>query len=214
MVFEDSFSCWIFSIKRNKKSILFSLIFLLIAVFVNWCAGTYVSRHNWSAVPDLILNNVGPYNLGFIFTWLFALVIVIFIVYPLIYKPDELSYVLNMLGFFIIIRSVFMLFTNLGSPIDAIKVSEPGVLSLLTFSNDLFFSGHTGLPFLGFLVFRNHKFIKYFMLVSSVILAITVLLMHVHYSIDVFSAFFITYGVYRIGKWMFKKERDFLNEIN
>jgi hypothetical protein len=38
------------------------------------------------------------------------------------------------------------------------------------------------------------------MLVSSIILAITVLLMHVHYSIDVLSAYFITYGVYKLSE--------------
>jgi hypothetical protein len=44
-----------------------------------------------------------------------------------------------------------------------------------------------------------------FFLVMSLVLATTALLMHVHYSIDVFSAFFITYGTYHLGEWLFKK---------
>ena len=36
-------------------------------------------------------------------------------------------------------------------------------------------------------------------------MAITVLGMHQHYSIDVFAAFFITYGVYKMGGWVIKK---------
>jgi hypothetical protein len=110
-----------------------------------------------------------------------------------------------MLSLFIIVRSGFMLFTHLGVPYDAVKFTSPGILQLFDFTNDLFFSGHTGLPFLGFLIFKQHKRIRYFMLISSIILGITVLLMHIHYSIDVFSAFFITFGVYTIGNWFFKK---------
>jgi hypothetical protein len=41
------------------------------------------------------------------------------------------------------------------------------------------------------------------MLGASIVLAITVLLMHVHYSIDVASAYFITYGVYKVGDQLF-----------
>ncbi len=74
----------------------------------------------------------------------------------------------------------------------------------MDFKNDLFFSGHTAVPFLGFLLFKNRK-VKYTFLGASIIMAITVLLMHVHYSIDVFSAFFITYGTFKIGEWLFKK---------
>jgi len=37
------------------------------------------------------------------------------------------------------------------------------------------------------------------------VMAATVLLMHVHYSIDVFSAFFITYGIYKIGQRLVAK---------
>jgi hypothetical protein len=40
----------------------------------------------------------------------------------------------------------------------------------------------------------------------SIILASTVLLMHVHYSIDVAAAYFITYGVYVLGNKMFKQK--------
>ena len=97
-----------------------------------------------------------------------------------------------------------MLVTHLGVPADAIKVSAPSFLGMFTFTNDLFFSGHTGLPFLGFLIFRKYsKSVGYFMLASSIILAATVLLMHIHYTIDVFAAFFITYGIYKIGERVF-----------
>ena len=198
------FHKWISALKQNRKKIFVSLLFLILAVVFYGISGDYVSDHNWTAASDIILNHFGPYDLSIIFVGLFLCVITVFLLYPLIYKPSELSYVMSMLGLFLIVRSGFMLFTHLGAPYDAIKFTSPGILQSFNFSNDLFFSGHTGLPFLGFLIFKKQKEIRYFMLVSSIVLGITVLLMHVHYSIDVFSAFFITWGVYNIGNWFLK----------
>jgi len=200
----NNFPEWRASLKKNKWKILIALFFLVIAVIFFWQAGDWVSDHSWSSVPDIILDHFGPYNLSFIFIWLFAIVVLVFIFYPFIFTHERFHYVLAMLALFLIARSVFMLFTHIGAPVDAVKVDAPGALQFLTFSNDLFFSGHTGLPFLGFLIFRKNKKLRYFMLASSIILAVTVLLMHVHYTIDVLSAFFITYGLYKIGNSFLK----------
>jgi len=201
----NKFHEWISVLKHNKKKIFISLLFLILAVAFYGISGDYVSDHNWSAVPDIILDHFGPYDLSIIFVGLFFCVLILLLFYPFIYKPNELDYVMNMISLFLIIRSAFMLFTHLGVPYDAVKFTSPGILQSFNFSNDLFFSGHTGLPFLGFLIFKNEKKLRYFMLISSIVLGITVLLMHVHYSIDVFSAFFITWGVYNIGNWFWKK---------
>ncbi len=107
-----------------------------------------------------------------------------------------------MLSLFVLVRSAFIILTHLKAPADAITVVSPSFFQFLTYTNDLFFSGHAGLPFLGFLVYKDSK-IKCFMIFSSIILALTVLLMHVHYSIDVASAYFITYGIYVIGTPLF-----------
>ena len=42
-------------------------------------------------------------------------------------------------------------------------------------------------------------------------MGITVLGMHQHYSIDVFAAFFITYGCYKFGNWFLMKSEHFAN---
>jgi len=111
-----------------------------------------------------------------------------------------LPYIFNMFSIYLFIRSFFVIFTHLAVPHDATLTYFPSFLQLINYSSDLFFSGHAGLPFLAFLVFReHHKGIAYFMFVSSIILGVTVLLMHVHYSIDVLSAYFIVYGIYKIG---------------
>ncbi|MCL5009147.1 MAG: hypothetical protein M1400_02270, partial [Patescibacteria group bacterium] len=47
------------------------------------------------------------------------------------------------------------------------------------------------------------RLLRYVFLAASVVFGAAVLLGHLHYSIDVFSAFFITYGIYRIAVKIF-----------
>jgi len=62
-------------------------------------------------------------------------------------------------------------------------------------TKDLFFSGHTATLFILFLV-SEKKIIKTVFLISTIAVAIAVLLQHVHYSIDVLAAVFFTYACY------------------
>lgn len=206
---EPKFGEWSFVFRHEKKKLIAALVLLAIAVTMYIWAGDYVTEHVGVAVPDLILDSLPAYNLSFIFVWLFILVVALFFIHPVIFNPREFPYVLNLFSLFVAVRSGFVLLTHLSPPINAISVHFPSYLSLLSFSNDLFFSGHAGLPFLGFLVYRKYsKKMSYFMLASSIILAVTVLLMHVHYSIDVASAYFISYGVYKFGNSLYSRVKE------
>jgi membrane-associated phospholipid phosphatase len=77
--------------------------------------------------------------------------------------------------------------------------------------DDLFFSGHAGLPFLLALIFWDDVLLRTIFLGFSVLFSIVVLLGHLHYSIDVASAFFITFTIFVIAKKFFKKDWDLLN---
>jgi hypothetical protein len=78
----------------------------------------------------------------------------------------------------------------------------PWFYQYFNYHNDLFFSAHTAIPFLAFLLYKQEKIGKFF-LVMTFVMAFTVLALHQHYSIDVFSAVFITYGTYKAGQWLF-----------
>ena len=69
----------------------------------------------------------------------------------------------------------------------------------LFITKDLFFSGHTATQFLMFLCLQK-KMDKYITGLTSIAIALMVLIQHIHYTIDIIAAFPITYLVYLLGK--------------
>jgi hypothetical protein len=196
---------WKAEYKNNKPLIIVSIILLVSALTLNYLAGVYTNSAPVTSVNDIVLDSIPHVNLSFLFIWGYFLVIFMLFFYPAMYEVKEFHIVLSQVSLLILIRSFFISLTHLGLPADAILPIGPQIWGLIIFKNDLFFSGHTALPFLGFLIFRKQKIISTFFLIMTIVLASTVLLMHVHYSIDVFAALFITAESYRIGNFIFNK---------
>ena len=81
------------------------------------------------------------------------------------------------------------------------------------FGGDLFFSAHTGTPFLMALAFWDNKFLRILFIVTAVFFGVIVLLGHFHYSIDVLAAFFITYTIYHMAEIIFKKDKKCFDDV-
>jgi hypothetical protein len=203
--FKKWYADWKIELLEYKYFILLSLLLLSLSEILNFYASTYVDKIPAVAVQDLILDNIPTLNLDFIFVYSYILLLSLITLYTLFFKIKELHKVTILFSLLILTRSIFITLTHLGVPNDArVIVNTSQLYSIFNFRNDLFFSGHVAMPFMAFLIFRKEIIGKIFLLIS-IILATTVLFMHVHYSIDVFSAFFITYGVYTFGQWLLNK---------
>lgn len=187
-------------------SSVFGFLFLICSLLVNFLAEAYATQRASSPVTDIILSNIPIYNVVDIFVYgLFILIA--FIAFLTLIEPRRIPFVLKSVAVFILIRSVFVSLTHIGLYPHIIP-AKINVLKVITSGGDLFFSGHTGLPFLMALIFWHKKFLRYLFFVVSVLFGAVALLGHYHYSIDVLAAFFITFGIYHICLKIFKKDHQ------
>ncbi|MBP9762802.1 hypothetical protein KBD34_04265 [Patescibacteria group bacterium] len=191
------------------KQLFLGIGILLVSFVANYGANLYASQREGNVVNDMILDLLPVVNLDYIYLEGF-LVFIVFIVILGLYRPNRLPFMLKTIGLFILIRSFFITLTHLSLPLpglEALKYAPTGsMVQKFSSGNDLFFSGHTGLPFLISLIFWKDKLLRYIFLGMSIFFGIAVLFAHVHYSIDVFAAFFITYAIYQLAVWLFTKD--------
>jgi hypothetical protein len=98
-----------------------------------------------------------------------------------------LPFALKAVALFLLVRAVFVALTHMApSPIESQKPSP--IFNSIFYGSDLFFSGHTGLPFLAALALWHIPQWRMFYLALTAFFGSVVLLGHYHYSIDVFAA--------------------------
>lgn len=192
---------------RYYASLLEALILFSISVVATHFASRYAEINASNYVEDIILSNTPVYNFEFIFVQ-GAIMLTLFVVVLCLRFRRAAPFLIKTVSLFIIIRAMFVSLTHIG-PYPLKLELESGLLNFITSGNDLFFSGHTGLPFLIALIFWQHLYIRVLFLVSSIVFGVIVLLSHLHYSIDVFAAFFITYTIYHIAIKFFHKDYEF-----
>jgi hypothetical protein len=196
---------------ERKRSMWLGVFLLVLAVVVQILIGSYSARAAVGAgyAHDLFLDNLPTLNLDFVivgggilfwalYWWLLAV------------NPRKLIFGTKAAAFFVAIRAFFTSLTHVG----AYPVANPpgpnnfgwGLYHLLTYQGNFFFSGHTALPFLMALLFWEDVPWRYFFLMMTVVFGATMLFSHEHYSIDVFAAPFIVYGIYRITEKLFPKD--------
>lgn len=196
--------------KNFLLSVFIGTLVLFSAFVINYFAGVFATNSISSSVTDIILDNTRVWNVAFIFVN-GAVIFWTFIAVALAVELKRLPFALKSIALFTVIRSGFITLTHLAPFSPRLVLPPENLIGLFAFSGDLFFSAHTGGPFLMALVFWDHKHIRYICLLSSVVFGATVLLGHLHYSIDVFAAFFITYSIYHLSRYFFKKDFVLLN---
>ncbi len=193
----------------KQKSFIHSSIagvtLLLVSLIVNYFANVYTMDHAGNYVSDIILDNIPVVNVefffydGFFLLWVFVILLVF-------NEPHRIPFLTKNIALFILIRSVFIMLTHLGIPPKHSTLDPNDIFSFTTLGNDMFFSSHSGLPFMMALVFWEDKNLRFFFILASIFFASVVLLGHLHYSIDVFAAFFISYTIFHISQNFFPKD--------
>jgi hypothetical protein len=196
---------------ERKRSLYEGFALLAIAIIIQVFAGQYSSRVSVGAnsVSDVLLDNLPVVNLDFIIVG-GAIALWVIAWWLLVTKPRYLIFSTKAIALFIISRAFFFSLTHLGPPAAGIPPGPQnlgwGFYKLLTFQGNYFYSGHTGFPVLMALIFWDDDFWRPFFIVMAVLFGASVLLAHVHYSIDVFAAPFIVYGVYKITERFWPKD--------
>lgn len=195
-------------------SSLFSILLLFGSLVVNFYAGTYATEKASNSVTDIILSNIRIFDVEAVFIY-GPLLLWTFVGILFIFKPQRIPFALKSISLFILIRSVFISLTHIGPfpsaiPIDSVDVinSIGHVIGKFTFGGDLFFSAHTGLPFLMSLLFWEQRVLRLIFIAISLLFGVVVLAGHLHYSIDVLSAFFITYTIHHLAVLFFPRDHD------
>jgi len=187
--------------RRFKINLAFTLIFIATSLILLTSFLKYVEMRPGVNLKDPFLMLFHPVDV----TWIIFIAIYSSLVISLtglLKNPQLLLEGLQAYALMVIVRIAAMYLMPLNPPADMIPLADPfvqlfGPSQLLT--KDLFFSGHTATLFLLFL-FEHRPVYKKIILAALFIVAFSVILQHVHYTLDVFAAPFFTFCCYAIIK--------------
>ena len=181
---------------------LLGLLLYSLQAFLGW-----VETRPGATINDPLLNMFSPVDLTW-FTFIILYGALIFAIIYFIRRPALLLKAMTAYGLMVFFRIIAMYILPLDPPTHMIALQDPFVEFFgggETLTRDLFFSGHTSIMFIFYLVAEN-KPVKMFFLIGTIAIALLVLLQHVHYSVDVFVAFFVSFASYSIANPLIIKE--------
>jgi hypothetical protein len=200
-------------VKVFQKLIKNKYFYISILVFIGGIASNFLSQtylNNFESVEgkfpplyDLILNHIPYIPLGYIYDWCVFISIIIFIVY-VVYTREykKIPYFFMIFGIFMIFRSIFIVLTPLGNPIN-FNGTNSRFKGFSKYELGLYPSGHTASIVNYFLL--SKYFFKVIFFGILVLVIISLFLTRAHYSIDVLSGIIFAYAIYSFGeKYLYK----------
>lgn len=169
--------------------------------------GQYVDAMNAPRGTDFVLQALPRWDVTWVLSYLWLAMQLFAVVTVFLFAPRRVPFIFATVSLFVVVRTVFLVLTPLGPPQQNIDMTVLNPLfsegkGVLAFNNENFFSGHTGVPYLLFLIHRP-KWLKAVFLSFSVLMGACVLLARNHYTMDVLGAYFMTYAIYRLSRALF-----------
>ena len=185
--------------KYYRNEFIFSLVTLAAVLFILANFLNFNESRNGVILSDPILHLFRAVDL----TWLTFVLIylsIITILFTVVLNPEKMIFTIQCYSLLLVIRMIMMFLIPLNPPEGMISLNDPfvqffGTGQILT--KDLFFSGHTATVFLFYLV-SEKKIFRTLFLLATVLVGASVLLQHVHYTIDIVSAPIFSYLSYRL----------------
>ncbi len=192
--------------ERNRRSLYWGILFLVLSLIIQFFAVRYSAKSATNFVGDLFLDNLPTINSAryVIVEGGFLMILIGTIV--LFAKPRYLLFATKAVPMLILARAFFVTLTHLGIYPQQIVLGSSPLERLYIFLNlqdGFFFSGHTALTLLIAFIMWPDRFWRYFFIAASIIFGASVLLAHVHYSIDVFAVPFIVYSIFKLAQKFF-----------
>lgn len=179
----------------RRKTIIGSLLLFSIMATMPYFFGI-IEKRLGTRLNDHLLQILPAFDVSVI-TFLIIWSMSLFLLFRCAQKPEIFIVALYTLILLSLTRMLTITLFPLNPPAGLIPLKDP--LSSLFYggpsvfvTKDLFFSGHTSAQFMIFLCLQGKKD-KQVALIATILVAVLVLVQHVHYTIDVLAAFAFTY---------------------
>lgn len=165
--------------------------------------GVLLGQHNQAALPrgdDWLLRRLPLVRTGPLLTWGWLSIHVVAFIALGLGRPARVPFFLASLAVFLVVRAVFVSLMPAGPPVGIMPIYEGTPLAVLDLDNELFFSGHTAVPYLYALLSSHSLRLRLFFLTCSAAMGAGVLLTRNHYAIDVLGAYFVTHSIHTLNE--------------
>jgi len=179
--------------------------FFLIYSSITQKFGNYVEMRKGILLNDKLLEIIPSYDFSLsIFILLYSSLTIVILTH--LHKPKVILRIIEMHFLVAVVRQICILCIALEPPMGIIVLRDVFLENTVyprnsPLTKDLFFSGHVASIWLYSLCSEN-KMIKYYFGLAAILMSFMILSMRVHYSYDVYGAFFFTTIIYFLPNWV------------